>query len=1178
MSNNAHAVAPPVVTAAPPVQRKAEPISETQEAPHRLLTSLSSVPAVQRKCAGCAGEGNEDQMPVQPRLEVGPVDDPYEREADNIAGQVMAMREPAPASAAGATVQRACTACSGKSEEVQRAPADFSELTKDDDDTPRMRTAAGHGGEHIAASSSQLTSGGSSLAGPTRDFFENRMGRDLSAVRVHDGSDADALNQSISARAFTFQNHIWLSRAESEAPSETMAHELAHVLQQTQPGAVSPLVRRAPSKIISETLYFGEDRKKKGPPTHDLVVADAVKKNTKLMGEVAVPNAHRDRLVEDGFGYADLVLSDPNRLWGIRFAPYSGNQTPKPWYVVSDGGKNIVPKSLGYDARKQLHFDGVAVRKGQGYQTYKTKSHPRFGRTDYIRSAADAPSEYEIGDVKFAGDLDRKSEAEGQVGNYVTGFNNAARNFNKTVDQSTAVSNGTASGSWTGKSDLNPLARTSFSAKKMSTSAGSGNFIPLETGLKLRLSKFSKTLLGKDKYEPKTGFTYTGKSYYRQNSSNKFLWEYVFWPDAIKEQDNSASRANRRNKLTNASKTLYDQMVASPTGKKVMPLRAATHAALAPPRVQRAKPKKKLPPKMDPFQAQYSTWKAQQKSFTKTFSGYTKIKSGTGKEDVAKLAFDTAMQNTVKVLGGKAPGGTVPSLSTTALATAQKEFNQSELIEGRSGRMLGAMRKTFGATFVKALNIYNRLKTKFEAFLNGPKKKRSGGGKIGRTIIKVGGVIFGTIFKVMLPQIGAYLVECVEQGFKALMKGMMDVDFSKYTGEMETQITKKYEEIAAQIEAKVEAAAEAIKARFGAIYEAVMDKWEAAKTLVTIAKHVFNVARAAACAAGGLASVGISCLVAGVDYVLSLFNASPSEHLLSHMLSSCVAQKLIAEFVLGRAIIRNLPREIAETIRKNVKEMLPSEVKPLICDSITDTPDLPDVSEIPCEDINNPGGPNRGSDLSKPPPEFPPEMNKRRATPEEIKKYGRLGGKVLDDKGNLDRDNLPEELKKLLKPEAAPKPGTREVWDPPDSSSPPKAHEKDSEADKKSEAKPEKPKPETSDGTQGGGQGQSIRRGKLTDPTGQVSVFITILPGPSKGFSYGVKNGKTIYDVFIWVQTSELRTFGPLPMKIKVWEVRKQKDGAWIQFEADGEYVLSNQGKEIKINPEKMWGRLRKDK
>jgi hypothetical protein len=103
---------------------------------------------------------------------------------------------------------------------------------------PAVRRSGGGEAGTVAASQSDLTAGGTPLPRATRSFFEDRMGRDLSDVRVHEGEGAGDLNGSISARAFTYRNHVWLGRGESAAPSFTMAHELAHVMQQTAPGPV----------------------------------------------------------------------------------------------------------------------------------------------------------------------------------------------------------------------------------------------------------------------------------------------------------------------------------------------------------------------------------------------------------------------------------------------------------------------------------------------------------------------------------------------------------------------------------------------------------------------------------------------------------------------------------------------------------------------------------------------------------------------------------------------------------------------------------------------------------------------------------------------------------------------------------------------------------------------------
>lgn len=222
----------------PPVMRRATPQSRYSHPP---TASLAAVPAVQRRCAEC--EREEKETPVQPRLEVGPVGDRYEVEADSIAAHVMAMREPGTrATAAGGIVQRACSACSSSRDEPRARR--FAEPEEDEKKKPKVRARREAGPETIAASDGELTRGGVALPSSTRSFFESRMGRDLGDVRVHQGGEAHGMNESISARAFTYKNHIWLGANESAGPSFTMAHELAHVMQQTAPGAVGPRVQR----------------------------------------------------------------------------------------------------------------------------------------------------------------------------------------------------------------------------------------------------------------------------------------------------------------------------------------------------------------------------------------------------------------------------------------------------------------------------------------------------------------------------------------------------------------------------------------------------------------------------------------------------------------------------------------------------------------------------------------------------------------------------------------------------------------------------------------------------------------------------------------------------------------------------------------------------------------------
>ncbi|MBU5612521.1 eCIS core domain-containing protein [Geomonas azotofigens] len=79
-------------------------------------------------------------------------------------------------------------------------------------------------------------SGGQPLPGEVRSFMEPRFGSDFSSVRVHNDDRAAGLSEDLSARAFTYGNHVFFARdAYHPGTSEgkrLIAHELAHTEQQ----------------------------------------------------------------------------------------------------------------------------------------------------------------------------------------------------------------------------------------------------------------------------------------------------------------------------------------------------------------------------------------------------------------------------------------------------------------------------------------------------------------------------------------------------------------------------------------------------------------------------------------------------------------------------------------------------------------------------------------------------------------------------------------------------------------------------------------------------------------------------------------------------------------------------------------------------------------------------------
>ena len=80
------------------------------------------------------------------------------------------------------------------------------------------------------------TSGGQKLDDGVRGQMESGIGADFSNVNVHTDSNADALNRSLQARAFTHGNDVFFRSGEynpgSSDGQKLLAHELTHVVQQ----------------------------------------------------------------------------------------------------------------------------------------------------------------------------------------------------------------------------------------------------------------------------------------------------------------------------------------------------------------------------------------------------------------------------------------------------------------------------------------------------------------------------------------------------------------------------------------------------------------------------------------------------------------------------------------------------------------------------------------------------------------------------------------------------------------------------------------------------------------------------------------------------------------------------------------------------------------------------------
>ena len=147
-------------------------------------------------------------MKVQAKLTVSAPNDMYEQEADRVADAVT--------KAETSQIQR-----QEEEEELQAQLAESQDTTVSESLETRINHARGSGHP---------------LSDNVREPMERNFGSDFSSVRVHTDSEADALNQQLSAKAFTTGQDIFFRQGEfspgSDSGKKLIAHELTHVVQQ----------------------------------------------------------------------------------------------------------------------------------------------------------------------------------------------------------------------------------------------------------------------------------------------------------------------------------------------------------------------------------------------------------------------------------------------------------------------------------------------------------------------------------------------------------------------------------------------------------------------------------------------------------------------------------------------------------------------------------------------------------------------------------------------------------------------------------------------------------------------------------------------------------------------------------------------------------------------------------
>lgn len=211
----------------------------------RIPVHAATQGLIQRKCSTCATEADESQA----KLPVSKPNDPLEREADRFADRVMQGQTRAPSCCAARAVQR--DALEDAVERVDRID-DEEERTQPAASAPSRGTGRREALAKRGTSSPQTLpenaiprSAGRPLAASVHRLVRERTGLDFAHVRVHADAEAATSASRLAARAYTVGSNIYFGRGEYRPESHEgrhlLAHELAHVVQQT--GAQ---VQRAP--------------------------------------------------------------------------------------------------------------------------------------------------------------------------------------------------------------------------------------------------------------------------------------------------------------------------------------------------------------------------------------------------------------------------------------------------------------------------------------------------------------------------------------------------------------------------------------------------------------------------------------------------------------------------------------------------------------------------------------------------------------------------------------------------------------------------------------------------------------------------------------------------------------------------------------------------------------------
>lgn len=896
MSRQAALLPPlPRVTAPPLPQAQREPQPEPGGSAPFALDALRVGPRTQRDAS----------LSAEASTEVGPADDAYEQEADAIARTVMRMPAEADPREAPEGVQRACAACEAE-ETVQRLSVEDAERR--------------HGPPELAASPGQLTSGGAPLGSGLRGFYESRLGRDLSGVRIHQGAPAEAMADSISARAFTYGSHIWLGRGEGAAPSETLSHEMAHVLQQTQPAALgedaakasatTPAAQRYARWVPVKTAAGQKDFEKSRGGAHNAVVEEVSKdaRNTDLLSEVPIPNAGPRSSTGRSNGFADFfkatpaltlpgvtVVNDPaakhppaaepeveeDEGAGKEMAPPEGFKpgTPPNKPAVAEPNVPAPPDHLieNFDEADWRPFwfaqwqaknpakkaDLAQPMKGGAAFAVAGHQHPRVagGR---IVGVPHAPTTIALGELKPGHNVGTGAVAMfKQLPRY-------RRGLNKVKDAVNAVDPAKRDGTWT----------LGFENIKEQGSGVTGLRIPDGLHPKSAKPTFSRTLELQVNGKPlPSPTTVTGHLAFGPHPTHAGVWSYAFIPaNAPRAQTLTAGQRTSVKKLAEQLRDIIARLKKTPT--RVKRRRRATPARTATRRVIRRDRK----PRADAFDRQ--AWEKEREALAANFRSW----KSTDPAALQTIERQEAVREAYKSIADDIKGVTTPAASAQQLADIKLLHKLERVADPKFGPLLGLLREKFGTVFIRLANAYDGFREKLaERMRRAPGDTPSGFAGWKKKAIRL---------LIKAAKVGAkLLMQQVVQNFASCIDGLADQLVSKFEGELDERFGEEMERIITAFDAlraRIEKELEPFLAQLDALFTMLQD----VEKLASMIGDMVTAARIALQAASCLSPPLAGCLwgLAGQVAIEGALHIAVDQDWFKQSVINPIARKLIEPF------------------------------------------------------------------------------------------------------------------------------------------------------------------------------------------------------------------------------------------------------------------------------------------